>query len=79
MQGVECGLGVQEGGLGVTLGCTVVMRVLHKVCVGWEGCPGVDCVGAGSNGGVKSGGQGARTAKASHDWWDTWAHQAADI
>ena len=29
---------------GVTLGCTVVTQVLHEVCVGWEGCPGVVCV-----------------------------------
>ena len=43
---------MQEGGPGVTLGCTVVTRVLHEVCMGWEGCPGVNCVGAGSNGGV---------------------------
>ena len=30
----------------------MVTQVLHKVCVGWEGYLGVNCVGAGSNGGV---------------------------
>ena len=32
------------------LGCMVVTQVLHKVCVGWDGCPGVVCVVAVSAG-----------------------------
>ena len=34
------------------LGSTVVTRVLHKACVGWEESPGVVCVAAGYNDGV---------------------------
>ena len=29
-----------RGAPGVTLGRSVVARVLHEVRVGWEGCPG---------------------------------------
>ena len=42
---------------------------------GWDGCP--EFVGV--SGGVKSGGQGAWTAKAGHDCWDAWAQWVADI
>ena len=42
----------RRGPLGVTPGSVVVTQVLHKVCVGWEGCPGVVCIGAGSDVGV---------------------------
>ena len=31
---------VCAGAPGITLGRSVVARVLHEVCVGWEGCPG---------------------------------------
>ena len=48
----------RRGPLGVTLGSAVVTRVLHEVRVGWEGCPGVDYVGAGGNGGVNPGDEG---------------------
>ena len=60
------------------LGSSVVMQALHEVRVGQEGCPGVVC-GAGGKCWGKSGGQGAWTAKAGHDCWDTWAQWAADI
>ena len=35
----------------------MVTQVLHKVCVGWGGCPGVDC-GVGSSVGVKTENEG---------------------
>ena len=37
-------LGVWERAPGIMLGRLVVTQVLHKVCLGREGCPGAVCV-----------------------------------